>query len=88
MDLGGNQTRSKRNRKDEEGLSKTPQLRPHLEPNEEMTSTSSVAMPEIPLGKVLRRKKPEDLDDAVLGHDFGTNPFSKKPELKKTCETI
>ena len=53
----------------------------------EMTSTSSVAMPDgIPLGKVLKRKK--DLEEAVLGHDFGTNPFSKKEaeEAKKLAK--
>ena len=90
LDLGGNQTLAvKEIEKMKKGLSKNSAVASALRTaNEEMTSTSSVAMPEIPLGKVLRRKKPEDLDEAVLGHDFGTNPFSKKEaeEAKKLAK--
>ena len=56
--------------------------------NEEMTSTSSVAMPEIPLGRKHKVMKRKELEEAVLGHDFGTNPFSKKEaeEAKKLAK--
>ena len=91
LDLGGNQTLAvKEIEKMKKGLSKNSAVVSALRTaNEEMTGTSSVAMPDgIPLGKVLRRKKPEDLDEAVLGHDFGTNPFSKKEaeEAKKLAK--
>ena len=79
LDLGGNQTLAvKEIEKMKKGLSKNSAVASALRTaNEEMTGTSSVAMPDgIPLGKVLKRKK--DLEEAVLGHDFGTNPFSNK----------
>ena len=88
LDLGGNQTLAvKEIEKMKKGLSKNSAVASALRTaNEEMTGTSSVAMPDgIPLGKVKRRK---DLEEAVLGHDFGTNPFSKKEaeEAKKLAK--
>ena len=66
LDLGGNQTLAvKEIEKMKRGLSKNPAVVSALRTaNEEMTSTSSVAMPEIPLGKVLKRKK--DLEEQTL----------------------
>ena len=88
LDLGGNQTLAvKEIEKMKKGLSKNSAVASALRTaNEEMTGTSSVAMPDgIPLGKVKKRK---DLEEAVLGHDFGTNPFSKKEaeEAKKLAK--
>jgi hypothetical protein len=149
LDLGGAQSYAiKEIEKLKRGLSKMPVVQQALRTaNEEMTSTSSVAMPEIPLGrkhKVMKRKELDEVTrqevdamkkvskdmqkvlvsyqkvanigdkelkntihnkdyekvldarntilkkigtlntkmllqkEAVLGHDFGTNPFSKK----------
>ena len=80
LDLGGNQTLAvKEIEKMKKGLSKNSAVMSALRTaNEDMTSTSSVAMPEIPLGKVLKRKK--DLDEETLVEkkvkyqaDFGKN---------------
>ncbi len=80
LDLGGNQTLAvKEIEKVKKGLSKNSAVMSALRTaNEDMTSTSSVAMPEIPLGKVLKRKK--DLDEETLVEkkvkyqtDFGKN---------------
>ena len=59
LDLGGNQTLAvKEIEKMKKGLSKNSAVASALRTaNEDMTSTSSVAMPEIPLGKVLKEKK-------------------------------
>ena len=90
LDLGGNQTLAmKEIEKMKRGLSKNPAVASALRTaNEDMTSTSSVAMPEIPLGRKHKVMKRKDLEEAVLGHDFGTNPFSKKEaeEAKKLAK--
>ena len=67
LDLGGNQTLAvKEIEKMKKGLSKNSAVASALRTaNEDMTSTSSVAMPEIPLGKVLKEKK-EDLEEQTL----------------------
>ena len=82
LDLGGNQTLAvKEIEKMKKGLSKNSAVASALRTaNEDMTSTSSVAMPEIPLGKVKKRK---DLDEAVLRHDFNSRPNPKM--MKKTA---
>ena len=90
LDLGGAQSYAiKEIEKLKRGLSKMPVVQQALRTaNEEMTSTSSVAMPEIPLGRKHKVMKRKDLEEAVLGHDFGTNPFSKKEaeEAKKLAK--
>ena len=90
LDLGGNQTLAvKEIEKMKKGLSKNPAVMSALRTaNEDMTSTSSVAMPEIPLGRKHKVMKRKELEEAVLGHDFGTNPFSKKEaeEAKKLAK--
>ena len=85
LDLGGNQTLAvKEIEKMKKGLSKNSAVASALRTaNEDMTSTSSVAMPEIPLGKVLRRKKPEDLEEST---GTITIDFSKAPNPKKAKE--
>ena len=62
LDLGGNQTLAvKEIEKMKKGLSKNSAVATALRTaNEDMTSTSSVAMPEIPLGKVKKRKDLEE----------------------------
>ena len=62
LDLGGNQTLAvKEIEKMKKGLSKNSAVMSALRTaNEDMTSTSSVAMPEIPLGKVKKRKDLEE----------------------------
>ena len=62
LDLGGAQSYAiKEIEKLKRGLSKMPVVQQALRTaNEEMTSTSSVAMPEIPLGKVKKRKALEE----------------------------
>ena len=156
LDLGGAQSYAiKQIEKLKRGLSKMPVVQQALRTaNEEMTSTSSVAMPEIPLGrkhKVMKRKELDEVTrqevdamkkvskdmqkvlvsyqkvanigdkelkntihnkdyekvldarntilkkigtlntkmllqkEAVLGHDFGTNPFSKKEAEQKAA---
>ena len=90
LDLGGAQSYAiKQIEKLKRGLSKMPVVQQALRTaNEEMTSTSSVAMPEIPLGRKHKVMKRKELEEAVLGHDFGTNPFSKKEaeEAKKLAK--
>ena len=90
LDLGGNQTLAvKEIEKMKKGLSKNSAVANALRTaNEDMTSTSSVAMPEIPLGRKHKVMKRKELEEAVLGHDFGTNPFSKKEaeEAKKLAK--
>ena len=90
LDLGGNQTLAvKEIEKMKKGLSKNSAVANALRSaNEDMTSTSSVAMPEIPLGRKHKVMKRKELDEAVLGHDFGNNPFSKKEaeEAKKLAK--
>ena len=90
LDLGGNQTLAvKEIEKMKKGLSKNSAVMSALRTaNEDMTSTSSVAMPEIPLGRKHKVMKRKELEEAVLGHDFGTNPFSKKEaeEAKKLAK--
>ena len=68
LDLGGNQTLAmKEIEKMKRGLSKNPAVASALRTaNEDMTSTSSVAMPEIPLGKVRKRK---DLEESLKPHE-------------------
>ena len=62
LDLGGAQSYAiKQIEKLKRGLSKMPVVQQALRTaNEDMTSTSSVAMPEIPLGKVRKRKDLEE----------------------------
>ena len=62
LDLGGNYTLAyKEIQKLNRNLPRHPEVKKALQTaNEEMTSTSSVAMPEIPLGKVRKRKDLEE----------------------------
>ena len=83
LDLGGNQTLAvKEIEKMKKGLSKNSAVASALRTaNEDMTSTSSVAMPDgIPLGKVKKRK---DLEESV---GTITIDFSKAPNPKKAKE--
>jgi len=82
LDLGGNQTLAvKEIEKMKKGLSKNSAVMSALRTaNEDMTSTSSVAMPEIPLGKVRKRK---DLEESV---GTITIDFSKVSNPKKAKE--
>ena len=68
LDLGGNQTLAvKEIEKMKKGLSKNPAVMSALRTaNEDMTSTSSVAMPEIPLGRKHKVMKRKELEEAVL----------------------
>ena len=65
LDLGGNQTLAmKEIEKMKRGLSKNPAVASALRTaNEDMTSTSSVAMPEIPLGRKHKVMKRKDLEE-------------------------
>ena len=83
LDLGGNQTLAvKEIEKMKKGLSKNSAVASALRTaNEEMTGTSSVAMPDgIPLGKVKKRKELEESTGTI------TIDFSKAPNPKKAKE--
>ena len=83
LDLGGNQTLAvKEIEKMKRGLSKNSAVASALRTaNEDMTSTSSVAMPDgIPLGKVKKRKELEE------GVGTITIDFSKAPNPKRAKE--
>lgn len=83
LDLGGNQTLAvKEIEKMKKGLSKNSAVAAALRTaNEDMTSTSSVAMPDgIPLGKVKKRKELEESVGTI------TIDFSKAPNPKKAKE--
>ena len=83
LDLGGNQTLAvKEIEKMKKGLSKNSAVASALRTaNEEMTGTSSVAMPDgIPLGKVKKRKDLEESTGTI------TIDFSKAPNPKKAKE--
>ena len=93
LDLGGNQTLAvKEIEKMKKGLSKNSAVASALRTaNEEMTGTSSVAMPDgIPLGKVKKRKELEESRDKSVrlsrpakGQRTLTIDFSKAPNPKK-----
>ena len=93
LDLGGNQTLAvKEIEKMKKGLSKNSAVASALRTaNEEMTGTSSVAMPDgIPLGKVKKRKELEESRDKSVifsrpakGQRKLTIDFSKAPNPKK-----
>ena len=84
LDLGGNQTLAvKEIEKMKKGLSKNSAVVSALRTaNEEMTGTSSVAMPEIPLGKVLKRKKDLEESTGTITIDFSKAPNPKKAKEK------
>ena len=89
LDLGGNQTLAvKEIEKMKKGLSKNSAVMSALRTaNEDMTSTSSVAMTEIPLGKVLKRKK--DLEEQTLVENkVRYQTFFGKDRMGVTCENF
>lgn len=90
LDLGGNYTlASKEIEKLKRGLSKMPVVQQALKTaNEDMTSTTSVAMPDgIPLGKVKKTKvlKRKDLEEESINEDTMTYRVKdiQKPEMDK-----
>ena len=84
LDLGGNQTLAvKEIEKMKKGLSKNSAVASALRTaNEEMTGTSSVAMPDgIPLGKVKKRKELEE-GVGTITIDFSNAPNPKRAKEK------
>ena len=80
LDLGGAQSYAiKQIEKLKRGLSKMPVVQQALRTaNEEMTSTSSVAMPEIPLGRKHKVMKRKDLEEG-----YGGGPKLSKAQIAK-----
>ena len=80
LDLGGAQSYAiKEIEKLKRGLSKMPVVQQALRTaNEEMTSTSSVAMPEIPLGRKHKVMKRKELEEASMTYRIRK---AQKPEI-------
>ena len=80
LDLGGAQSYAiKQIEKLKRGLSKMPVVQQALRTaNEEMTSTSSVAMPEIPLGRKHKVMKRKELEEASMTYRIRK---AQKPEI-------